>query len=306
MEWSEIKIEVPLEYTETASAIANMVVPYGIYIEDYSDLEIFAPQIAHVDYIDEELTAKDRTISIIHIYIDPTENPMESVSFIKERLESENVPFKVVMNNVKDEDWNEVWKKYYHPTKIGEKIVICPSWEEYEKRDGEVVVKLDPGMAFGTGTHDTTRLCMTLLEKYTKKDTSVLDIGTGSGILAITAKLLGASDVCGCDIDKLATIIAGENANMNGVENSIEFYHGNLLEHCIKKYDIVCANIVADIILNLIPDVHNALNDDGIFIISGIIEMRTDDIISALDNYGYNVIEQIDNGGWFAFACKKR
>ncbi|MEG1993884.1 MAG: 50S ribosomal protein L11 methyltransferase, partial [Oscillospiraceae bacterium] len=197
-------------------------------------------------------------------------------------------------------------KKYYHPTKIGNKIVICPSWEDYNQKDGEVVVRLDPGMAFGTGTHDTTRLCMTLLEKYINNQVSVLDIGTGSGILAITAKLLGAVDVCGCDIDKLATTIAGENAKMNGVKNSIEFYCGNLLEHCTKKYDVVCANIVADIILDLIPNVHNALKEDGIFIISGIIEMRTDDIFTALDEYGYDVVEQIDNGGWFAFACKKR
>lgn len=303
MEWNEIKIDFPSDYVDTVSAIANMVVPYGIYIEDYRDLEEMAPQISHVDYYDEELKNKDKSKATIHIYIDIAENPNEAVSFIKSRLEEENIPNKISGGNVKDEDWNQKWKQFYHPMKIGEKIVICPSWEEYDKKDGEVIVSLDPGMAFGTGTHDTTRLCLELLQKYVKDNSSLLDIGTGSGILAISGKLLGAKTVLASDIDEVAVKVAKENAALNGAEN-INFVCGDVLEMTDEKYDVISANIVADVILSLLPKVKSYLNPDGVFIISGIIEMRKEEILASIEENGFEILDEKESAGWYAAALK--
>ena len=303
MQYSEVKLKVPVERIETAEAVANMVVPYGIYIEDYSDIEELAPQIAHVDLIEQELLERDRTPAVIHLYISPGESPLEAVSYLRERLEAEGVPFSVETDKVDEEDWATAWKKYYFPTRVGERLVVCPSWEDYAPAPGEVVLTMDPGMAFGTGTHDTTRLCMQLLEKYAAPGVKLLDVGTGSGILAVAALLLGADSAVGVDIDEVAVRVAKENAAANGVGDRVAFLAGDLADRVDGRFAVVTANIVADIILRLIPDLGRFLEPDGVFIASGIIDTREADVVSALEGAGYRLADRRESGGWVALAA---
>ena len=304
MQYSEVKIKVPTAWVDTAAAVANMVVPYGLYIEDYSDIEELAPQIAHVDLIEQELLERDRSHAVIHIYISPEENPMEAISFVRERLEAEEVPHTIEDAKVDEEDWSTAWKKYYFPTKIGEQLVVCPSWETYAPKDGEIVLTMDPGMAFGTGTHDTTRLCMQLLERYVEKGARLLDVGTGSGILAISALLLGAEYAVGVDIDEVAVRVAKENAQANGVLERADFFAGDLTAKVSGKFGVVSANIVADVIIRLIPDLGRFLLPGGVFIASGIIDTREADVVSALEAAGYEVCDRMESGGWVALGAK--
>lgn len=306
MQYSEVKIKVATKDADTAAAIANMVVPYGLYIEDYSDIEELAPQIAHVDLIEQELLERDREHAVIHIYISPEENPMEAVSFLRERLESESIGYSLETAQVDEEDWATNWKKYYFPTKVGERLVVCPSWERYDAKDGEVVLTMDPGMAFGTGTHDTTRLCMQLLETYVNGSAELLDIGTGSGILAVSALLLGAKRAVGVDIDEVAVRVAQENALANHVEDRVSFHAGDLTEKVSGQFGVVSANIVADVIIRLLPDLGQFLAPDGVFIASGIIDTREDDVLSALAQGGYALVNRRESGGWVALAAKRQ
>ena len=168
MDWTEICITVEARDVDRAGDIAQMVVPYGIYMEDYSHLEEEAMEIAHIDLIDEELLKKDRTKGVVHVYISPEENPAEAVSFLRERYQAEGIAHEITTASCAEEDWINNWKKYFKPIPVGERLLIRPTWEEYDGSAGDdrVVLSLDPGLAFGTGTHETTRLCMQLLEEY--------------------------------------------------------------------------------------------------------------------------------------------
>ena len=251
MDWTEIKIKVPTAATEQAAAIANMTVSHGIYIEDYSDLEQGALEIAHIDLIDEELVKSDRTHSIIHIYLSKEVNPTESTEYITERLKALDIPFELCKTDISEEEWENNWKQFFKCTEIGKRLCICPSWEQYDNVNGRVVLNIDPGAAFGTGTHATTSMCLEALEKLVTPDMTVLDIGSGSGILSIAAVLLGAKDVVGVDIDPVAVKVAKENAALNGVSDKAKYILGNLDEEITDTYDIVVANIVADAIIAL-------------------------------------------------------
>ena len=239
MDWTEITAKVPTNKTDEAAAIANMTVPYGIYIEDYTDLEADAEEIAHIDLIDDELINKDRTHSIIHMYIAESDNAIEAVSYLRERFTACGIENEIKCELVDDADWNENWKKYFKAFEIGEKLAVCPSWEEYNNKDSRTVISLDPGAAFGTGSHATTSLCLEILEKRVTNDTTVLDIGTGSGILAIAADLLGAESSIGVDIDAQSVKTAIVNAEINGVSDKTEFLVGDLADKISGKYDIV-------------------------------------------------------------------
>lgn len=305
MEWTEIKITVPLDRTEEAEAIANMVVPYGIYVEDYSELEKDAREIAHIDLIDEDLIKKDRTISIIHIYISNEENPFEAAEYLKERYAAVGIKSQIETDNVNDAAWADNWKKFFKVTEIGEKLVIRPSWEEYDNKSGRVVLSIDPGAAFGTGTHATTRMCLSLVEKYVQENCDVLDIGSGSGILSIAAALLGAKKVDGVDIDPVAVKVSNENAVINNVQNIVNFKKGDLLEEISGKYDVICANIVADVIISLLETVEQFMKPETVFLCSGIIDIREDDVKNAFNKFGFKIIEEMESENWRAFAVIK-
>lgn len=303
--WTEIKIIVPVERVDETGAIASMTVPYGIYIEDYSNLEEEAMEIAKIDLIDEDLLAKDRSLGIVHIYISPEENPQEAISFIKERLESENISFTIELANCAREDWENNWKQYFKPIKVGNKLLIRPIWIDDYESDGRVVLNLEPGIAFGTGTHETTRLCLESLENYITNNTHMLDVGCGSGILSVAGMLLGARDVTGVDIDKLAVKVAIENGKLNSL-NYPEFNMivGNLTDRVNGKYNVVTANIVADAIIMLTPDIKNFLSDGAVYIVSGIIDIREDEVLSCLCENGFTVINRRTENGWVCLECK--
>ena len=304
MDWLEILITVPVDRLEEAEAIANMSVPYGIYVEDYSDLEEGAWEIAHIDLIDEDLLKKDRATALIHIYFGEDENLIEAKSYLEERFRAVNMDFTIDTGCIKEESWRDNWKKFFKVTEIGEKLLIRPGWEEYnDAGSGRKVITIDPGAAFGTGTHATTRLCLELLEKHLKGG-SVLDIGTGSGILGIGAALLGADKVIGVDIDETAVKVANENAVINKVETSTEFIVGDLTDKISGKFDIVCANIVADVIIGLSSSVKDFMKDDAIFLCSGIIDMRANEVEAALRENGFTVLDHCVKDNWNAYAVK--
>lgn len=305
MNYTEVKIFVPTGDTERASGIAVMTVPYGIYIEDYSDLEQGAWEIAHIDLIDEDLLEKNRDESIIHIYIEEGNNPAEAVSFISERLSAEGITFKIETDGCSEDDWADKWKAFFKPTPVGERLFVRPIWiDDYDSGD-RVVLNIEPGAAFGTGTHETTRLCLETLDKIIKEGDTVLDIGCGSGILAIASMLLGASEGFGVDIDPLAVKTAVENGKMNGLtEPQLQFVCGDLADKVTKKYDVVVANIVADIIILFSTQVRAFMKQGAKFVASGIIDSRADEVVLALQNAGLFVRERIEENGWVCLVCE--
>ena len=302
-DWTELQVTIPAADTDRAGDIAQMVVPYGIYIEDYSHLEEEAMEIAHIDLIDEDLLKKDRTKSIIHVYISPEENPAEAISFLKERFEAVGIENTITAANCAEEDWINNWKKYFHPIPVGEKLLIRPLWEEDYDAQGRTVLHLEPGLAFGTGTHETTRLCLELLEKYVTPGIDFLDMGCGSGILSVAALLLGAKSAVGVDIDPLAVKTAVENAETNGVAERFTGICGNLAEKVTGKFQVVAANIVADIVILLSKDAPRFLNPDSTYIVSGIIDTREQDVLNAIQDT-FQVIERREEKGWVAMALK--
>ena len=305
MDWTEIKVEIGAKDVDTASAIANMTVPYGIYIEDYSSLEDEVREIAHIDLIDEDLLAQDRDKAVIHIYIDPEDNVDEAVIYLREHLSAAGIAHTIDRDEVEEDDWLNNWRKYFKPMKVGEKLLINPSWYEDTDAEGRAVLNIDPGLAFGTGKHETTRLCLELLEKYLKKGDRVLDVGCGSGILGIASVLLGASYAFGVDIDEMAVKTANENAAVNSTEDRFSAVCGDLTEKVEGKYDIVVANIVADAIILLSESVSEFMNEDSVYIVSGIIDVRADDVREAV-KARFEIIEEKTDGGWYAFALKLR
>ncbi len=306
-DWTEVCIRVATADTDAAAAIANMAVPYGIYIEDYSDLEEQAREIAHIDLIDEELLGRDREHSVIHLYIDPTESPAEAVAFLQERLSAAGIGNELLSQTVREEDWANNWKQYFKPQKIGEKLVICPSWESVSAPQGRAVLSIDPGMAFGTGGHDTTRLVLQTLEQYVTPGCDFLDIGCGSGILSIAACLLGAGSALGVDIDALAVKTARENGERNGLTAPrYRIVQGDLAEQVTGQYPVIAANIVADAIIALSPDVPPLLAPGGVYITSGIIDSREQEVLEALEQCGFDIVERRENRGWVCLVAKRK
>lgn len=301
--WTEIKITVPATKADLAGDIANMTVPHGIYIEDYSNLEEEAMEIAHIDLIDEDLLRKDRTKAMIHIYISPEDNPTEAVSFLEERLLACGVEFAIDSVDCAMDDWLNNWKKYFKPIPVGKKLLIRPIWEEDFDSMGRAVLNLEPGLAFGTGTHETTRLCLELIESYLTSGADFLDVGCGSGILSVAALLLGANTATGIDIDPLAVKTASENARLNSVDGRFTGICGNLTEQVTGQYQVVAANIVADVVIELSRSVPEFLAPDGVYIISGIIDTREQDVLDALAGK-FTVVERKEDRGWVAMALK--
>lgn len=304
MDWIEILVEVGADRIDEAAAIANMTVPYGIYIEDYSDLEQEVMEIAHVDLIDEDLLKQDRSKAKIHIYIDPEDNIGEAVQFLRERLNAAEIAHTIDQSNVQEDDWLNNWRKFFKPMPVGEKLLINPSWFTDTDPKGRLVINIDPGLAFGTGKHETTRLCMEALERYVKGGERVLDVGCGSGILGIAAVLLGAESALGVDIDETAVRTANENAQVNHVSDRMTAIAGDLVDKVTEKYDIVVANIVADAIIALSASVTSFMTDDAVYIVSGIIDTRADDVKNAIKGH-FEIVEENTYHGWYCFVLKK-
>ena len=304
MDRTEIQVEDGEERIDEAAAIANMTVPYGIYIEDYSDLEQEVMEIAHVDLIDEDLLKQDRSKAKIHIYIDPEDNIGEAVQFLRERLNAAEIAHTIDQSNVQEDDWLNNWRKFFKPMPVGEKLLINPSWFTDTDPKGRLVINIDPGLAFGTGKHETTRLCMEALERYVKGGERVLDVGCGSGILGIAAVLLGADSAFGVDIDETAVRTANENAQVNHVSDRMTAIAGDLVDKVTEKYDIVVANIVADAIIALSASVMSFMTDDAVYIVSGIIDTRADDVKNAIKGH-FEIVEENTYHGWYCFVLKK-
>lgn len=305
MDWTEIAITVNAQDIDRAGDIAHMTVPYGIYIEDYRTLEEETMEIARIDLIDEELLKKDRTKGIVHIYISPQENPNEAVSFLEERFCAENIKHEIASNVCKNEDWENNWKQFFKPFSVGEKLFIRPTWENDYNAQDRKVLHIEPGLAFGTGGHSTTKLCLETLEDYVKPQSTILDIGCGSGILSIASLLFGAKSALGVDIDKYAVQTAIENGEVNGFSKpEYEILCGNLTDKVNGKFDVIVANIVADIIINFCEYVSTFMKSDAVFITSGIIDSREDDVLEAFKKYDFKVLERREDSGWLCFVTK--
>lgn len=308
--WTEIKIQVPAEAIDLAGDIAQMTVPYGIYLEDYRFLEEETMEIAHIDLIDADLLAKNRDVGVVHIYIEPGENPAEAVAFLKERYTSCGIKATIETIPCKREDWQNNWKKFFHPMEVGSKLLIQPIWEEADgdqkqTAEGRSILHIEPGLAFGTGSHDTTRLCLETLEERIMGGETVLDLGCGSGILSLAALLLGAKSTEGVDIDELAVKTAIENGRLNGFrEPEYRIHCGDMAEQITGKYDIVVANIVADIIVLFCQTARQFMHEDSLFILSGIIDSREEDVLAAFSDNGFTVLERKQSGEWLCFVVK--
>lgn len=302
--WTELTISVPAAEADRAADIANMTVPYGLYIEDYSDLEQGAREIARIDLIDEELLARDRTRALIHVYLEPEVNPAEALAFLQERLSAAGIDNALSTRTVKEADWANNWKQYFKPLPVGEKLLILPTWEQDENKENRAVLHIDPGMAFGTGGHDTTRLVLETLEQELHAGDRFLDIGCGSGILSIAALLLGAGSAFGVDIDALAVKTARENGELNGMTPPrYTIVEGDLADKVTGQYEVVAANIVADAIIALSPAVPAFLKEGGVYIVSGIIDTREADVTAALAACGFAIRTRHEHGGWLCLVC---
>lgn len=256
------------------------------------------------DYLSEEVLAlKNAPVTGI-LYFEDTETGINQMDDLLDELSSLPVE-KVEVTSVSDDEWLTQWKQYFKPTKITDQIIVKPTWEPYQKRDqSELIIDLDPGMAFGTGTHSTTTLCMRLMERYLTRDRKVLDIGTGSGILSIGAALLGASSVLGIDIDPLAVEIAKENVKTNHLDSKIVIKEGDLITGVTEQVDLILANLMADLVVRLTDHLTKALFPGGIFISSGIlIEQRTR-VEAAIRKAGFDLLEILEDGDWCAIAAK--
>ena len=302
-DWTQLKVTVPLAHLDTLVAVMSML-NNNLMIEDFSDIDL---KTCYGDLIDESILNADKTIGAVSVFL-PAERPFtEAVAFVRERLESEGIEGKVEIIGVNEEDWANSWKAYYKPLHIGKKMVIVPAWERYEEKPGEIIVRMDPGMAFGTGTHETTRLVIELLEEYTKGGARVLDVGCGSGILAICASKLGAAECRAYDIDPVAVRVARENIKDSGEEN-VTCDVSDLLKQVDLSggaYDLVCANIVADIIIRMAPDVGAYMKEDAVLLASGIITERQAEVTEALEACGLRVVRALVDNGWCALVVQK-
>ena len=311
MKWIEVTIKTTTEAVEAITNILDDLRTGGVMIEDPKDFFFQKKNELDWDYVEEEVFNKRNSDGVlIKTYISEERNVMELVETIKQKV-SELTGFgidigegSVSLGQVNEEDWANEWKKYYKPTKIGEKLVVKPTWEDYDVQDGDLVIELDPGMAFGTGTHETTTMCMRELEKYVREDSKVFDIGCGSGILAIAAAKLGAKDVIAVDLDEVAVKVAAENVAHNNVEDAVKVLHGNLIDVVDDKADVVVANIIADIIKILAKDVHSCMKEDAVFISSGIIHAKVDEVKASLIENGFEIVEVKTLGEWNAIVAK--
>ncbi len=304
MEWTQLRVESTLAHRDEICAVMCML-DEGIVVEDYSDIDM---KTVYADLIDEKILSADKNRIAVSIYVAQDQPLTEYVAFLRDRFRQLHIDAQITCLGVQEEEWATAWRKYYKPTPIGRRLMIVPGWEEYTPTPEQVVIRMDPGLAFGTGTHETTRLCGELLEKHVHPGDRLLDVGTGSGILAICGLKLGAQQAFACDIDPIAVRVAQENAACNGVADKIDCEVSDLLagvKPAAGGYTVCTANIVADIIIRLAPDIGAFLAPHAVLIASGIIDTRQDEVCRALQANGFSVEEILTDGGWCALCCKK-
>ena len=309
MEWLEIGIDAPGGDTEALCALLDSLGVEGLVIEDEKDIESFLRENARFwDAVDESFLASRKGVSRVKFYLSSDEEGENTLAEL--RLPLEKAGYQLQCRRMRDEDWENNWKQYYRPMEVGQKLLILPEWEPVPGTTERIPLRLDPGLIFGTGAHPSTRMCLEAVESLAPQAEKVLDLGCGSGILAIAALLLGAKTALGCDIDEAAPRIAGENAALNGVEGRLTVLAGDAtadqaLRESIggRDYDIVFLNIVADVILRLLPDIPRWLRTGGTLIISGVIEGREGEVAAALKARGFT-FEQRRMEDWFSFVCR--
>jgi len=306
--WLEVEIVTSSEAAEAVTGILYNTGVHGVAILDAEDIKEKKQSNDGFDWVEVDFLNRVEG-AVIKAYYKEDEKFNGYLQYIKESLMNldkfglDKGEGTVTVKRVDEEDWENNWKAYYKTMKVGEKIIIKPVWEKYEKSDDEIIVELDPGMAFGTGTHETTRLCIQALEKYVDRNSTVFDIGTGSGILAITAGKLNAKKVIGVDLDPVAVDSAKENVKLNNL-NNIEILYGNLMDVVEGKANVIVANILADIIIILSEDVKKFIEEGGYFISSGIILSRKDDVINKLEQLGFTIQEVNTDGEWCSIIAK--
>jgi ribosomal protein L11 methyltransferase len=311
MKWSEISIHTSQEAVEAVSNILHEAGASGVVIEDPEMLmrdwdvtygEIY--QLCPDDYPQEGV--------IVKAYLQMNSYLGEAVEEIKQAVNNLVLydipigPGEISLAEVHEEEWATAWKKYYKPVQISERITITPTWEEYERqREDEIIIELDPGMAFGTGTHPTTVLCLQALEKYIHSENEVLDVGCGSGVLSIAAALLGARSILAMDLDEVAVKSTNINAKLNKVSGKITVKQNNLLEGINQKADIIVSNILAEIIVRFVDEAYTLLRTGGYFITSGIIAQKESDVKDALQSAGFVIVETKYLEDWLSIIAKK-
>lgn len=279
----------------------------GLAIEDEADFRRFLEENRQYwDYVDDELEARYKGVSRVKVYVEDSAEGKAKLARWTEALGTEPET-----NSIADEDWADNWKRYYKPIPVGESLLVLPKWEPEPEGNARKVLKLDPGLAFGTGGHATTRMCLELLEATAAGGERVLDLGCGSGILGIGALVLGCADCTGCDIDPKSPEAAADNAALNGIApESYRMYTGDVLADSRLRsrlgtgYDIVLANIVSDVIIPLAPYARECTAPGGVFITSGIIEGRQDEVAAALSAAGFTLEKHLSEDGWHAYLCR--
>ena len=302
MEWTQLRVSCLKKDLDAVCALMS-VIDSGLQIEDYSDIEENLMTV-YGELIDDSILNADKNITRVSVYIPSEKSASDALSFIKDRLSANKIEAETEIVGLDESDWENSWKQYYHPLHIGERIVVTPPWEEYNAQNGEKVIVMDPGMAFGTGTHETTRLCLRMLEKHLNNGEKVLDIGTGSGILSIAAKLLGAGDISAYDIDPVAVKVAKDNFRENGCEG-IKCGVSDLLKGVKEReFDIVLANIVAEIILRMLPFLCDYIKPGARIITSGIVVDKSDEIKNSFISKGYSLVDSLFENDWVSFVFR--
>ena len=313
MDWMEYTVLTTTEASDLISQILMDAGSNGTMIEDKNDVAANQRPEGQWDIIDEAIAQRIGDDVKVTGYYEVDEKLRDRLMFIESELNRikglelgmDLGKLETRTHSVAEEDWTESWKKAFKPFRLGAHMLIKPSWETVETAPGDHVIEIDPGMAFGTGTHETTGMCVRLVEKYVKPGDTAIDIGTGTGILAIAAAHMGAKRVLATDLDAVAVRVARENVKINGFEDTIEMRCGDLLEVVDEQADVVIANIIADVIIALAAPVRPYVADGGVFICSGIAVNRLEDVLAALGAAGYQVLDTLVRGEWAAVASRK-
>ena len=310
MKWCEVSIQTTHEATEIIAEIFRDLGASGVVIEDPELVNDYITS-GKWDYTDIPIATETEVVTEkaylpVNGELDGRLKSFElELAALKERGVS-IAPGIITTCELQDEDWSDTWKQYFHVEKPGERIVIKPTWESYEAKEGELVVELDPCAAFGTGTHATTSMCIKELEQLVKPGMTVFDVGTGSGILSIISAKLGAKDIQAVDYDDSVIKIVEENLAQNNVQDIVSVAQSDLMQNVHGKANLVIANIIADIIIRLFDQLDEHLEEDGTLLTSGIIEDRIDDVIDAADAHGYQVVKRLENKGWACITFKRK